>query len=1075
MKRRIALLLAIVMVMGLLPVHVSAAEDSVETPLLQETEIQDVLPQEEEAQTDLLPEAETIVPEAEVVLPEAPVSLVGLEWTEDMGMVWTLPEENAGFDLYEIEIMYAEQAVDNPAESWQTTDAFTVAAGAFADEAAWDEVGSYSRFVIGTHGGGWYYFRVKAASAARSDAETGIWAYSDGLAVEATAELRLHDNNDYSTSPVTMTGTIGATVDLSGYSRDTQARYFAFASAANLAAWNTKADGSGDDYMTAEILTLNGDLDLYGRWVGMKIGIGNDYYPADESASGDGWFYGGDDTLYLDGYTGGMIYAPRGMTIIVDGENTVTGDIICEEDLHITVQASASLTLAGCVLSGDFELIANGNMTITTDAFTAVDVQNDVYMTGSGMIEIEAQETAIVCDGLTIPSTMMIFCHPQQITPSFEYEGEAYIRLEKKASLILSDPDWAGEEGHTPTWSLDGETDPGLIGGYEVRYYFSEDENTIPDPEDWIGWYDYEDGEPVALPDQLLAKYGSGYYRFDVRPYPIHPGMAAGQWTEISPAAYFETAAERLSVSDVAWVDGRTFSWTNDFENTALVDYYEVAIYYGEDENSVDTDQYVSVQYYTHDDLPVSLWNSTLKNNGAGYYAFRVRPISVDPMQALSGDWSELSELYYFAGPTDVAPQAYDLQWSEQGEVSFIPVLPEGEEWVRFEIEIFRREAGGEVGILGLNVGYNSEWTDEERVTENVFADTSEMYQSGTYYFTVTTIGDGIVMADSAPVCSADWTYVCPDRQLEVIDPVWNEDMSISWTDNVAAGIEHYEVQFQVVTEGAVLDPEDWDDWEYYYPDEETYMLSENVYQNLGSGTYYFRVMAYPAGIYEARPSEWSEWSAGFEYTMPELTLNATDLAWNEETMEMTWSLGEADPAWVDHYSIRFYYSEESAPTANEYDKRYSRIVRTEDLSYMLPAYDLADYGAGYYAFSIRAYSKDLSKAFSGSYSELSPALYFAGPSEKAPQASDLAWNVYRKNETSSMEEMGTISFKNPCYDAEERPYTEFWVDIYRKEASGDLLIGSFTTNTSNAYRNSYPFDMLPEMYESGIYYFTVR
>ena len=593
------------------------------------------------------------------------------------------------------------------------------------------------------------------------------WTEDGGMEIGATAELRLHDNNAYSDRSSTQSVSVGESIELTDFSQSTQARYFAFASAANLVAWNTEPDGSGEDYNTAEIITVSEDLDLYGRWVDMKIGIDNEYYPADESASGDGWRYDGNDTLYLDGYSGGMIYAPRGMSIIVEGESVITGDIICEEDLHITAPENASLTISGSIMSGDFELIAHGDVIITTDSFTAVDVRNDVFMTGSSMVEIEANGKAIACGGqLTITSGYCIYCGEDPNVAVGTYDDGSYLRLEQKLALAIDNLAWTGER--SPAWELTVGSEEQVLC-YEVRYFYSETPDEIPDKDAWLGWYTCEVGETLEMPASVMRRHGAGYYRFDVR----------------------------------AW--------------------------------------------------------------------------SADPLAAASCPWTDFSDPWYFAGPSEKMESVYNLK-VENGILYFNFKLPEEESSVDFYMELYRREAYGDI-LLG---GYGFGWGSSEEVIsaeEDLFDRFPEMYEGGTFYVTVTVTGDGIVTADSDPVYSEDWTYICPDKQLVITDPVWNGDMTMNWQCADADIVDYYEVQFQIVTEGDIFDPDDWDDWMGYYPEEEAWAVEEYTLNYFGSGTYYFRVKAYPNDPNEAVPSEWTQWSAGFVYNRPTTVLVKT---WSE-------------------------------------------------------------------------------------------------------------------------------------------------------------------------------------------------
>lgn len=150
-----------------------------------------------------------------------------------------------------------------------------------------------------------------------------------------------------------------------------------------------------------------------------------------------------------------------------------------------------------------------------------------------------------------------------------------------------------------------------------------------------------------------------------------------------------------------------------------------------------------------------------------------------------SGDW-------YYVPPSQKAPAPYNLQWGVEydawgevidpdcpGMMSFQGPVNEHGIDTQYRLTIYRKEAGEDV-YLGY-VWFN--WWGST-VSENFFSgDTNP--PSGTYYFTVYTLGDGANILDSDIVTSPEWVYVQPDITLEATDLHWDDHFTMKWEKNV--------------------------------------------------------------------------------------------------------------------------------------------------------------------------------------------------------------------------------------------------------------------------------------------------
>lgn len=646
--------------------------------------------------------------------------------------------------------------------------------------------------------------------------------------------------------------------------------------------------------------------------------------------------------------------------------------------------------------------------------------------------------------------------------------------------LNLNNPVWTGD-GFGIGWTHAAEGDANLTEYYDVKFYYSPTPLEDPSKGEQIGRRNYWGYDELVMPDKLLC--GDGYYYFTARALSNNVLQAAdSEWSAFSAPLHYVAPTLKLNIDAVGW-DGTKPIWVNDFDASAPVKYYEVRYYFGETENDIDINEYMDWYTYEPEYLPESLPTWMVQELGEGYYAFTVRAVSADPLTALTGDWSAMSPVYHFTGASEKAPQVTDIQWhldrhyadeetiTKTGVVSFRGTVPEKVESQEYRVSFYRRGTEGREDEL-VGQMWTSLWQYEaEYATVNPFKNLADQMTSGTYYCTVTSVGDGINYADSEPVRSPDWTYTRPEVQLQVSNPVWNSDMTMSWTEG-AGQADQYRFQYQFVEPGEQFEEDGRNGSATMSAGEKRYLPSMDMLQNYGSGTWYFRLMAMPADVTEAASSEWSEWSPGFAFTAHNNTLDARNLAWNQETMEMTWDLDEEDLAAADYFQVRVYYGRYE----DGYDYRIgSYAFLPEDAPFILPAEAIAEEGAGYYWFQVRGYSKDYTKAFdSYGWSDMvSKPLLVKGPETPAAKALDLQWNISRSSTSGNVtEKPGNMSFENPCYDGSTR--TEFHIMVFRKGADGDSYVGETHTRSRNRYININPFNQFPELMTSGTYYFTV-
>lgn len=629
----------------------------------------------------------------------------------------------------------------------------------------------------------------------------------------------------------------------------------------------------------------------------------------------------------------------------------------------------------------------------------------------------------------------------------------------------------------TDNMQLDFDLDTAYAAGLWVEYYFNGTEDNAEEA-DYLDSYTYEiDALPISIPQNLFSRQGEGWYYYKVYGTPADMTEAVSVWSALSPAYHYEKPDFKLNITSVGW-DGQYLVWDGAFDKD-LVDYYEVRYYYGETEDTIDYENFINYQSYDPQALPVKMPGYLLRNHGEGFYTYAVRAYSNNPVAALDGDWSAHSAPYHHEVASEKAPAPYDLQWHYAryweddaeyipGVISFAVDVPESIESLDYRIDLYRRAENATESDELVGDMWAMAWAnDNSYATVEPFSEFPEQMTSGTYYFTVTAIGDGVTVQNSETVVSADWTYTRPATVLQVSDPAWTADKAMAWTftgDEDLVG--SYQVRIQWVPNGSTFNENSWDSVVEYGVNDRA-VLPSYMLQNWGAGTFYFKVCAVADDITAAASSEWTEWSEGMYIEAPDTTLKVCDLQWGENGA-MNFDFAEGSAWMVDTYRIRIYYGTE----ATGYDDLIGNFHYAQGDDLVMPEWILEEYGPGYYWFKVMPYSNNAAVALDGDWSELSPAYELKGPETKAAQATELQWNVRRSNNGSSNEVPGVVSFKNPCHDGSTR--TEFRIDFYRVTEDGAEFVDWSNIRTRNPYISISPFESFPELMTTGTYCFTV-
>lgn len=146
--------------------------------------------------------------------------------------------------------------------------------------------------------------------------------------------------------------------------------------------------------------------------------------------------------------------------------------------------------------------------------------------------------------------------------------------------------------------------------------------------------------------------------------------------------------------------------------------------------------------------------------------------------------------------------------------------------------------------------------------------------ESGTYYFTLRSLGDDQTYSDSETVTSPEWVYTKPETRLEQVTNLRWEGRTACW--DAPAGTEGknvtYSVEFYQRREYWSGSPDNitvyWDDIGGYTGQSETSaLLTDRILSYGGAGLYAFRVQAISWDISEVYNSLWTDQSETISVT----------------------------------------------------------------------------------------------------------------------------------------------------------------------------------------------------------------
>ena len=258
-----------------------------------------------------------------------------------------------------------------------------------------------------------------------------------------------------------------------------------------------------------------------------------------------------------------------------------------------------------------------------------------------------------------------------------------------------------------------------------------------------------------------------------------------------------------------------------------------------------------------------------------------------DPKQVIQGvNWDpydiEKSSPFWIAryvGTVQKLSTPTDLVWGQDESYGTVPgtfswkagELHQGE----FRIDVY---------LQGNDEPVDSSWVTYYGVTETLeWCNGGESFlastpESGTYYFTVMAVGDGINYRNSDVAASDPWTYVKPEAKLETCTNLRWSFPEMQWSNpsdtSMIAGFA-YEILFAKTAEQEPRVVGNPYSWGYIHDSDEIF---DTFLQSHGVGYYYFRVRPLSRDITIAANGDWSELSPAYNLTaLSEIVNNQLD------------------------------------------------------------------------------------------------------------------------------------------------------------------------------------------------------
>ncbi len=404
-------------------------------------------------------------------------------------------------------------------------------------------------------------------------------------------------------------------------------------------------------------------------------------------------------------------------------------------------------------------------------------------------------------------------------------------------------------DGLTMKWDVPADTS--AIHHYEIRYF------NINDPENW-----YRDD---VTPGEFPALYS---WRIENLGYPISFYVMA---VAKDANAYRDGISANCSTyftgenAVMPKITGLNFSHTTGQLTWDHIDNhndYEVELWYASTLNGVRKQVMTNYCWGNYFLMP-----SVPEEFGLGWYFFKVRALGEGYLIG-DGEWTEVST--QFTQKTKLGTPT-DLQWHidyEYRHYNGVALAPTRNtvmgniSWLRgldqahYNICIYRVNADGEDKLVNdANWRFGStNWEPYLDIQDFLLA--YPQFESGTYYFTVQALGDGVLYTDGDIAKSGNWTYVNPEEELEPLTGLRWDGRNMTWDrPDDLSGIYGVEVQiYYSATKDGEMDSLGGM-WSTQYQTE--FELDDERLMEYGNGFYWFEARLISKDVTKATASEW--------------------------------------------------------------------------------------------------------------------------------------------------------------------------------------------------------------------------
>lgn len=441
-------------------------------------------------------------------------------------------------------------------------------------------------------------------------------------------------------------------------------------------------------------------------------------------------------------------------------------------------------------------------------------------------------------------------------------------------------------------------------------------------------------------------------------------------------------------------------SWTDG--GTGQASYYQIQFQYvGAGDRFYEDNWDGSTSYWPDEGEKALVSDNILRNNGSGKYYFRVRAMSEDVTECVPSAWSEWSAAFDYTKPS-VTLTATNLQWNPDNHEMLWSMNVDESAVDHYEIQFFYSKTATKP-----SEAIDWYWFDANDAPYILPNRLIANFGPGYYWFEVCAYS-----SDPTKAFSGDYSQ--PSNALHYAgasgklgtptELMWHKEVvthrsngqitgytfkdrmgsiafkrAVDENGNIADQARYYVHIYEVGKDEPVAEHS----WGFGSNNQREYLdINSFIYDELPSGTYYFKIRARGDGI-NYDHGDWvdsRDYAGGtWTYVKPDAQLAVpTGLHWNdtdytdEEDNILIASCWEPVEG-AGYYEVDFYFAENENRKPESWGGSFDLRADDDPFDYLWDDL-ISDCGPGLYYFRVRAISPDITKISNGEWSELSPA-----------------------------------------------------------------------------------------------------